>query len=117
MKHTYDILISKTKSTLINKLLTEQLASEDDCFGEDQTISVTAIFGNGYEMDIKCCGVQYEEGGDNTAWTEAVLFRNGSEVCCSEPSDEFLGEWILSSVEDEYVVNVKEDDYEEHDCY
>ena len=58
-------------------------------------------------MDIKCCGVQYEEGGVNTAWTEAVLFKNGSEVCHSEPNEGFFGEWTLETNGDEYVVNVK----------
>lgn len=38
----------------------------------------TAIFGNGIEMDIKLCGVQYEDGGFNKPWTEAVLFKNGT---------------------------------------
>ena len=77
-----------------------------DCLGEDDTISYSVNFGNGMEMDIKCCGVQYEEGRSNLAWTEAVLFKNGSEVCCTEPSDEYTGEWELEYKGNKYIVNV-----------
>ena len=76
--------------------------------GEDIAIVKTATFDNGVEMDIKCCGVQYNEDDEsNTAWTEAVLFKNGSELCFTEPSDEYLGEWILEYNGDEYVVFVE----------
>lgn len=77
-------------ASVINMALTK-----DGYFGEDDTISITITFLEGYEMDIKCCGVQYEEGGNNVAWTEAVLFKDGCEVACSEPSEEFFGEWEL----------------------
>lgn len=68
---------------------------EDDCFGEDETITHTAIFGNGIEMDIKICGVQFIEGECNTPFTEAILFKDGYEVACSEPSEGLDGEWEL----------------------
>ena len=96
------ITITKKLANEINYLLRHG----DPSFGEDLTIVKTAVFDNGYEMDIKCCGVQYEEGEVNTAWTEAVLFHNGSEVCCSDPCDEFVGEWELSDGDNVYVVNV-----------
>lgn len=97
MIYTQTITISKKLADKINNLLTT--VNED--FGIDETIIHTANFGNGYEMDIKCCG-----SDDETAWTEAVLFNNGSEVCCSEPSDEYLGEWELETRDDKYIVNV-----------
>ena len=85
----------------------EALSRKDDnMLNEDETIVRTVRFPDGIEMDIKCCGVQYEEGGDNSAWTEAVLFHNGYEVACSEPSDSFLGEWILPYRDETYCVNV-----------
>ena len=49
-------------------------------------------------MDIKCCGVEYREGESNTAWTEAVLFLNGSQVGFTDPSNEFFTEWILDDI-------------------
>jgi hypothetical protein len=101
------IYVSKAKLNLLNKYLTVEPKNKSECFGEDNTISVTANFGNGMEMDIKCCGVQYREGESNLAWTEAVLFKNGSEVCCSEPAAEFEGDWELECDGDEYVVHVE----------
>lgn len=106
MVFTREIKISKSEFREIAKLLTWG----DRNFGEDLAIVKTAVFDDGLEMDIKCCGVQWEEFGDNTAWTEAVLFRNGSEVCCTEPCDNFLGEWELPYGNDTYVVNVILDD-------
>lgn len=75
--------------------------------GEDETISYTADFGNGMEVDVKVCGVQYEEESTcNSAWAEAVLFRHCSEVCCTEPDDEFFGQWQLEHGGAAYRVNV-----------
>lgn len=66
-------------------------AIENGGMGEDETITKTAKFGNGYEMDIKCCGAD-----DEHAWTEAVLFNSeGSQIAVSEPSDDFFGIWEL----------------------
>lgn len=98
------------KEIKITKKLEEEISHllryGDPYFGEDLAITKTAVFNSGYEMDIKCCGVQYEEGADNCAWTEAVLFHNGSEVCYTEPSDEFVGEWELTDGDNIYIVNV-----------
>ena len=41
----------------IEKWLKEP-ADEFDCLGEDETIINTVTFSNGFQMDIKCCGVQ-----------------------------------------------------------
>ena len=85
----------------------QELASEEECFGEDETITETARFDNGFEMYIKCCGVQYEEDGCNLAWTEAVLFHNGGQVAFTEPSDEFEGDWELEDDDgNTYIVHV-----------
>ena len=79
-------------ASVINMALTK-----NGYWGEDDTVSITVQFPEGYEMDIKCCGVQYEEGGNNVAWTEAVLFKDGCEVAVSEPSEDFWGEWELEA--------------------
>lgn len=100
------IIISQDEAKKIQIFLEEEPSSEEKCLGEDETISYTASFNNGFEMDIKCCGVQYQEGESNLAWTEAVLFQNGVEICCTEPSDEFIGDWNLWDDENEYIVHV-----------
>ena len=105
-KHSRVIRISKKAAERIEGLLNNEPTSEEDCFGEDEKISYTATFEDGYEMDVEVCGVQYEEGGCNTAWTQAVLFKDGSEVCCSDVSDNFLGEWELKTDDAIYSVNV-----------
>lgn len=109
MRYERTIKISKEEAEQINKHLTIEPTCAEECLGEDIAIIYTAKFDNGFEMDIKCCGVQYEPyNSSNTAWTEAVLFEDGKEVCCSEVSDEYLGEWILEDDNDnEYVVIVE----------
>lgn len=104
------ITISKEEAEQINKHLHIEPTCADECLSEDVAITKTAKFDNGIEMDIKCCGVQFEEDSEsNTAWTEAVLFKNGHELCCTEPSDEYLGEWICEYDGNEYVVIVNEE--------
>lgn len=108
MRYERIVKIGKREADQINKHLHEEPTCADECLGEDIAIVNTATFDNGFEMDIKCCGVQYSEDNEsNTAWTEAVLFQNGSERCYTEPSDEYLGEWILEYEDDEYVVLVE----------
>ena len=78
---------------------------------EDETITHTAIFDDWVEMDIKVCGVQYDENTDNNnAWTEAVLYdENGYEIAFTEPQDDYFGEWRIASDNDIYVANVKKE--------
>lgn len=101
------IYIDKEQMAEINHFLTDGEA--DDRLEEDDTISHTVIFDNGYQMDIKCCGTQYEDGEDNTAWTEAVLFNpNGGEEDHTDISDEYSGEWETQDADGNiYRVEVK----------
>lgn len=87
----------------IYQYLSLQPGLDEDAYqGEDNTLSVTAHFPDGKEMDVKCCGCQ-----DEASWTEAVLFgKNGCELCCSEPDDEFIGNWMLSSGDKTYAVRI-----------
>lgn len=102
------IKITKEEAEQINKHLTIEPTCADECLGEDIAIVHTAKFDNGIEMDVKCCGVQYEEENEsNLAWTEAVLFDNGCQVCYTEPYDEYLGEWICEYNGNEYIVFVE----------
>ena len=91
------------------KKIMKSPASEDECFSENETYVKTYVFADGKEMDIKICGVQYRDGEDNSPWTEAVLFdENGCELACTEPSDDFFGDWVLECDGCSYFVTVKE---------
>lgn len=85
MNYRETIIISASKAAFINKALQSK-----DMMGEDDTLSFTAGFADGMEMDIKLCGTQDEE-----PWTEAVLFKDGQEMCCSEPGVMHDGPWTL----------------------
>ena len=102
------VIIPASEAEMIKKFLSAQPESEDQCLDEDETMSYTACFGHGIEMDIKVCGVQFEEDGDNRPWTEAVLFENGCELCCSEPDEEFFKEWALEYEGKTYIAEVEE---------
>lgn len=92
----------------IVRYLEQEPLYECMCLGEDETIVYTASFPNGYEMDVKCCGVQFDETAEsNLAYAEAVLFHNGAEVCHTDPDDCFFGEWRLEADGTEYVTNVE----------
>ena len=100
------ITVTKEDADEISKLLKTESKDESDCFGENEVKSYTANSGDGIEMDVKICGVQYEEGGCNKPWTEAVLFKDGCELCCTEAGEEFLGEWELEYNGTKYITEV-----------
>lgn len=81
---------------------------EDDYQGENNTISVTAVFPDGIEMDIKCCGCN-----DEPSWTEAVLFQNGSELCHTDVDEIFFDAWELDYNGRRYIAIVSVSDDEE----
>ena len=92
------IVVDKETLDFINKALTFEPKSKEEMVltEDDRNIVHTATFPNGYFMDIKCCGVQYEEDSCNTAWTEAVLFdKKGYEVDCSDVEEKYLRTWEL----------------------
>ena len=105
------IIVPKDEAEQIDRYLTIEPASEDECLGIDDTISYTADFGNGIEIDIKCCGVDFDDSQDayNTAWTEAVLFENGLERDSIDGECDFFGDWELEYDENEYLVHVVRD--------
>ena len=104
---TVEIPESRIKE--IDRYLNVEPASADDCLSEDETIIYTAHFTDGYEMDIKCCGVQFHDGPNetNTAWCEAVLFNpNGCEVANEIGDDTLLGDWTLEDDGTVYTAHV-----------
>lgn len=106
--HRQTVAIDEWLDERIRHILEDEPADEAECFGEKEpAITVTARFDDGREVDVKCCGVRYEEGGSNVGWTEAVLFDgSGCELCCSEVGEAFTGEWALEADGDTYVVDV-----------
>lgn len=102
------LYLTSGESAKIRYLLTHAPKDSTDCMGEDETVSFMVSFDGGYEMDIKLCGVQYDDSPDacNLPYTEAVLFQNGAEVCCTEPSDEFFGLWELEDGNMKFTVFV-----------
>lgn len=82
----------------------EAWLSNEEHLDEDDTFVRTAKFPDGRQMDIKCCGVQDEDG---CAWTEAVLFDpDGHEVACTEPAESFDGTWSFEVDGARYEVEV-----------
>lgn len=106
MTYKQTIRVKPTRLNKIRHYLEVQPTDEAECLSEDEVFTETAIFENGITMDIKCCGVQYQEGESNLAWTEAVLFRNGSELTHSDVESEFEGDWELNYGNDKYIVHV-----------
>lgn len=76
-----------------------------DLYGlkRDETFTVTAVFPNNVEIDIKCV----ISDGDYYNWCEAVLIKNGCEIGCTEPQEDFLGKWELEdSAGNKYLIDV-----------
>ena len=94
-----EVKLTKREVNFCNKCLNEVILTEDE------TLVWTAIFGDGFEMDIKLCGADEE-----VAWTEAVLFKDGSEIACTDCMDEILGEWELEHDYVAYIAYVVEDE-------
>lgn len=67
----------------------------------DEVISETAVFPDGMEMDVKCCGEE-----DSPGWTKAVLFRHGCECGCTDCGERFEGVWKIRDDDVMYVTVV-----------
>ena len=105
LTHKKTLYIAKDNADKINYLLLHEPTDEDDCMSG--TITNTASFSDNIEMDIKLCGVRFHEDESNLPWTEAVLFENGHEICCTEPSNSYFGEWTLEYKNITYTVDVR----------
>ncbi len=110
MTYEQEIKISRVDADFI-----EEACQDAELMEEDDVMTYTAVFPDGTEMDVKCCGCQseYEEGDfddpeeweeyrkyNSPSYTEAVLFRDGWEInCTSDVGDDILGEWELEDRE------------------
>lgn len=101
---TANVIVSKEKMDMINDLL--ELTGDEiyQKYGlkRDETITDTARFPNGIEVDIKVVVCD----GDATPYTEGVMFCNGSEVSYIDGVNGYDGEWWFKYDGVEYVVNV-----------
>lgn len=103
------IRIPKEEMNHINKLLTMTGDEIYQKYGRkrDETVRHTAYFPNNIEVDIKLVICD----GDDTPFTEAVLFQNGWECVMITPVEyEYGGEWCLEYDGIEYIVNVIAED-------
>lgn len=100
LEYRQSLKISDRELAIIHRYL--NASTEEDYQGENNTITHTAIFPDGTQMDIKCCGSQ-----DEPSWTEAVLFdRHGCELTHTEVCEDYLGTWTLSHDGIRYVADV-----------
>ena len=110
MEYKGKIKISKDKANWINKILFTEPEDEDECFGEDETYTEEYVFENGMRICIDICGVQYDEDEEsNLPYTQAVLYDKNCEIECSEPCEDFFGEWELETDDDVYIVEIEEE--------
>ena len=93
-----EVILTKDEVKFCIKCLNRIVLTEDD------TLIWSASFGNGFEMDIKLCGADEE-----VAWTEAVLFKDGFEIGCTDCMDEILGMWEIDYNDVAYITNVIEE--------
>lgn len=102
MLHEQTITIGRSAADKIQGFIDAGPGLDDSAYqGSNNAISYTANFGDGFEIDVKCCGCD-----DEGSWAEAVLFENGHEVCCTEPEYTFLGVWEIEFGGNTYRVNV-----------
>ena len=102
---TYQKVLYVPDSVLLTIRCYLQAQSEAEYQGKDNTITYTARFPAGKEMDIKCCGCR-----DESSWTEAVLFdEKGCQLTFSEVEEEFEGTWELEYDGAHYCVDVRPD--------
>ncbi len=90
------VYILKEKAEEIDRYLNTNPLSPYECLSDGQVVCTNVSFPDGYHMKIRCVGVEYEAGGDNTAYAEALLFDRGNRlVRRSDVTDEYFGYWEL----------------------
>lgn len=101
---TKKVIAVKDKTlTELNEILSLQVGSSDYAQGETIETFSTDLLGDGYEVDIKVVN------GDDSAgaYIDAVLFLNGQEVYCLEPSFERLdGEYFFEVDDNKFSIEI-----------
>ncbi len=102
-KYTVHVPVSKEDLDRVKAILSgdEDPVPGSVSLGRNETITHTAKFPDGRQMDVKCCH------GD-PAWTEAVLFNDrGEELCCTEAAEDYEGEWTIGYGGVEYTAIIE----------
>ena len=104
---TYEKMIFVSSDTLetINQMLekaTEEIYEEYGLKCDEQAVTYTAKFPDGKEMDISLVI------GNNSPYTQAVLYDKDNELVCSGGEDTFDGDWMLEYDDNKYNVTVFE---------
>lgn len=85
-------VISQKRADFINRLL--KLTGEEIYaiygFKRDETDTETIDFPDGTIIDVRLVICENDE-----PYTEAIMFRDGHEICCSDTEDRFMGTWEL----------------------
>lgn len=89
------LFVDKEKSSTISRLLDTTPSCEEECFGENEKITVSKIFSDGKIMTIELRGLPYEPGEGNIPWTQAVLTEAEETLAVSEPDCMFFKTWTL----------------------
>jgi hypothetical protein len=104
MKHEKTLLVEKVKALTFEKYCREPSAA--DCGRGEIIFDSEVEFDNGYCMVIQVIASESPE--DESCWTQGVLFdENGCELGCTDVGETFLGEYCVSDLGDDYVVEVK----------
>lgn len=107
----YEKVLTLPVSTIKHlRHITESRFNDRDSMpmGEDDVESYHVTFDDNTVMDLRFCGVKFEEGSDNAAYTEALLIREDTSIALSDPSDFAVDdEWELSDDDGNvYVVTI-----------
>ena len=99
-KQTATVKISKKEHGRLQKLIdNNRMDPQTDRDGICKTM--TAIFENGIEADIKICN------SSDGPWIDPVLFKNGCEAGVLEPEYTIAGEYLFGLDTSEFVVKVE----------
>ena len=103
-----NIVVTKEELNFINEILTKTGYELYDEYGfcRDETITKTAKFSDGTEIDVKVVICE----GKARPYTEGIHFeKNVTQLSFTEPEEDFLGEWKLFFNNNIYIANVVEE--------
>ena len=111
------ILVPKRDAELIQSLLNLSGNEIYDKYGLHQyeSITHTVRFDDRAEADISLVICE----GEETPYTEGILFVDGVEACTTDPQDTYDGEWYFEYLGEEYYVDVvfEEDSDREYNSF
>ena len=107
MKYETFMTVTQEQADMYNRFIgiTGQEAYDKYGLKGDECISETFFFEDGTEAEIK---IVIPINEDSYTWTEGILYdRTGKFISCTEPCEDFLGEWCLNDHNNNnYTVNI-----------